>query len=88
MRPYCTRALCDALRCALDVAAACGVRAPLLVPGNIGANAARSHFSPSDEQLIEVGNAWGFVLDLVAGRERGQSHFRYAKIGTVPDSML
>jgi cobalt-precorrin-5B (C1)-methyltransferase len=65
VRPYCTRALHEALRCALDVAAACGVRAPLLVPGNIGAKAARTHFSPSDEQLVEVGNAWGFVLDLV-----------------------
>jgi cobalt-precorrin-5B (C1)-methyltransferase len=84
VRPYCTRALHEALRCGLDVAAACGVRAPVLVPGNIGAKAARRHFSLADEQLIEVGNAWGFVLDLLVQRERGQSHFREAKIGTVP----
>ena len=37
VRPYCTRAVRDALTCALDVAAACGVTAPVLVPGNIGA---------------------------------------------------
>jgi cobalt-precorrin-5B (C1)-methyltransferase len=65
VRPYCRKALHDALRCALDVAAACGVRALVLTPGNIGAKAARSLFSLRDEQLVEVGNAWGFVLDLL-----------------------
>ena len=44
VRPYCTRALCDALNCAFDVAAACGVRAPLLVPGNIGAGGGPAAF--------------------------------------------
>jgi cobalt-precorrin-5B (C1)-methyltransferase len=68
VRPYCSRALCDALRCALDVAAACGVTAPVLVPGNVGARAARRHFSLRDEQLIEVGNAWDFVLKLLPQR--------------------
>ncbi len=63
VRPYCTWALRDALRCALDVAAACGVVAPVLVPGNIGSRAAGKHFVLADEQLIEVGNEWGFVLD-------------------------
>ena len=66
VRPYCQRAMLDALRCTVDVAAACGVAAPVLVPGNIGARAARETFSLADEQVIEVGNAWGFVLDLVA----------------------
>ena len=66
VRPYCTRALRDALKCTLDVAAACQVTAPVLVPGNIGAGAARRHFSLRDEQLIEVGNEWGFVLDLLS----------------------
>ncbi len=68
VRPYCTRALHDALRCTLDVAAACQVTAPVLVPGNVGARAARRHFSLRDEQLIEVGNAWGFIVDLLAQR--------------------
>jgi cobalt-precorrin-5B (C1)-methyltransferase len=68
VRPYCTRALHDALRCTLDVAAACQVTAPVLVPGNVGARAARRHFALRDEQLIEVGNAWGFVVDLLPPR--------------------
>jgi cobalt-precorrin-5B (C1)-methyltransferase len=57
----------DALKCALDVAAACGVTAPVLVPGNIGARAASRNFSLSDQQVVEVGNEWGFVLDLLSG---------------------
>jgi cobalt-precorrin-5B (C1)-methyltransferase len=65
VRPYCTRALHDALRCAVDVAVACGQTALVLVPGAIGARAARARFSLGDQQLIEVGNAWGFVLDLL-----------------------
>jgi cobalt-precorrin-5B (C1)-methyltransferase len=68
VRPYCTRALHEALRCALDVAAACQVTAPVLVPGNVGARAARRHFSLRDEQLVEVGNAWGFVVGLLPER--------------------
>jgi cobalt-precorrin-5B (C1)-methyltransferase len=68
VRPYCTRALHDALRCTLDVAAACHVTAPALVPGNVGARAARRHFSLRDEQLIEVGNEWGFVVNLLPQR--------------------
>jgi len=63
VRPYCIRALHDALKCTLDVAAACHVTAPVLVPGNIGARAARRHFSVRAEQVIQVGNEWGFVLD-------------------------
>jgi cobalt-precorrin-5B (C1)-methyltransferase len=66
VRPYCTAALHDALRCGLDVATACGTTAPVFVPGNIGAKAARRHFRLRDEQVIEVGNAWGFVLGLIA----------------------
>ena len=66
VRPYCGKAICDSLQCALDVAAACGVRAPALVPGNIGAKAAARHFPLRDQQCIEVGNAWGFALDRLA----------------------
>ena len=65
VRPYCTRALHDALGCAINVAVACGVMAPVLVPGAIGCRAARARFAVGDQQLIEVGNAWGFVLDLL-----------------------
>jgi cobalt-precorrin-5B (C1)-methyltransferase len=68
VRPYCMRAVQDSIRCALDVAAACGVTAPVLVPGNIGAAAAREHFSPGEEQVVEVGNQWGFAVDQLATR--------------------
>jgi cobalt-precorrin-5B (C1)-methyltransferase len=63
VRPFSSPALREALRCSLDVAAACGVLAPALVPGHIGERAARRHFCLSDEQVIEVSNEWGFVLD-------------------------
>jgi cobalt-precorrin-5B (C1)-methyltransferase len=65
VRPYCRRALEDALRCSLDVAAACGTTAPVLVPGAIGARAARLRFPVGPEQVIEVANAWEFMLGLV-----------------------
>ncbi|MEW6352197.1 MAG: cobalt-precorrin-5B (C(1))-methyltransferase CbiD [Thermodesulfobacteriota bacterium] len=65
VRPFSTPALRDALKCALDVAIACGVRDPVLVPGRIGEKAARRHFRFEDHRLIEVGNEWGFLLDLV-----------------------
>lgn len=63
VRPRCTKALRDALRCALHVARACGVTRPVLVPGNIGLKAARRHFRLAPEQAIEVSNEWGWVLD-------------------------
>lgn len=66
VRPFCTKALRDALKCSLDVAVACGVTAPVLVPGNIGAKAARHHFRLREEQVIEVSNEWGFSLDLAS----------------------
>jgi len=69
VRPYCTRALRDALTCAINVATACQVASPVLVPGNIGARAAAEHFALRDEQIVEVGNEWGFLLDLLPGRD-------------------
>ena len=65
VRPYCTQALRDALKCSFDVTAACAVTSPVLVPGNIGNRAARRHFALSERQIVEVGNEWGFVLDLL-----------------------
>jgi cobalt-precorrin-5B (C1)-methyltransferase len=66
VRPYCRQAFRDAMACSYSVAVACGVTCPVLVPGNIGAGAARRHFAPADEQLLEVGNEWGFVMELLA----------------------
>lgn len=66
VRPVSVPALCDALRCALDVTRACGVSAPVLVPGNIGERAARRHLRLRPEQVIQVSNQWGFMLDHAA----------------------
>lgn len=63
VRPYCKQAMVDALKCALNVAAACGIQGSVLVPGAIGARGAQARFLLRPEQLIEVGNEWGFMLD-------------------------
>jgi cobalt-precorrin-5B (C1)-methyltransferase len=62
VRPFSCAALRCALVCALDVARACCVTAPVLVPGHIGEQAARRHLVTTPEQVVEVGNEWGFVL--------------------------
>jgi cobalt-precorrin-5B (C1)-methyltransferase len=66
VRPFSTPALQAALQCALAVAAAGGVTAPVLVPGNIGERAARQHLRVTAEQVIQVSNHWGFMLDQAA----------------------
>ncbi|MDP1991334.1 MAG: cobalt-precorrin-5B (C(1))-methyltransferase CbiD [Syntrophales bacterium] len=63
VRPFSCSAIRETLRCTLSVAAAAGVRAPVFVPGHIGERAARVHFRVVDEQVVEVGNEWGFVLE-------------------------
>ncbi|MBI5249780.1 MAG: cobalamin biosynthesis protein CbiD [Desulfomonile tiedjei] len=63
VRPFSTSALKDSLKLALSVAEACHVRDPIFVPGRIGEKAARRHFTTIPEQLIEVSNEWGFMLD-------------------------
>jgi cobalt-precorrin-5B (C1)-methyltransferase len=63
VRPFSVPALVDSLKCSLSVAAACGVKAPVLVPGNIGERAARRNFRLSAEQVVHVGNYWGSMLD-------------------------
>lgn len=63
VRPFSCSAIRETLRCTLSVADAAGIRAPVFVPGHIGERAARAHFRIADEQVVEVGNEWGFVLD-------------------------
>ena len=65
VRPFSCSALRESLRCALNVAAA-AVRTPVLVPGHIGERAAMRHFRVAPEQIVEVGNDWGFALDEAA----------------------
>lgn len=69
VRPFSGTALRDSLRCALSVAVACGVKNPIFVPGRIGERAAEKLLQFSTEQLVEVSNEWGFVLDEAAGED-------------------
>jgi cobalt-precorrin-5B (C1)-methyltransferase len=66
VRPFNRQALCKTLRYALSVMVACGVEAPVLVPGRIGERAAHQHFKLAPGQIIQVTNEWGFVLDRAA----------------------
>jgi cobalt-precorrin-5B (C1)-methyltransferase len=63
VRPFSCPALRTSLKYCLNVAAAAGVEHPVFVPGHIGARAARRHLTVTDEQIIEVSNEWGFILD-------------------------
>ena len=68
VKPFSAPALTASLACALDVAAACGICAPVLVPGNIGERAALKNFCVSSGQMIQVSNHWGFMLDQASQR--------------------
>lgn len=70
VKPFSAPALTASLQCALDVAAACGVFAPVLVPGNIGERAARKIFRLAPGQAVQVSNHWGFMLDQAAKEPR------------------
>jgi cobalt-precorrin-5B (C1)-methyltransferase len=67
VRPFNIASLRASLTCALDVAAACGIKAPVFVPGNIGRRSAVKNFRIKDEQVIEAGNEWSFIIDAAAG---------------------
>ncbi len=66
VRPFSCPALRTSLKCVLDVAAAEGIKAPVFVPGHIGARAAKRHFRVSEGQVMEVSNEWGFMVDEAA----------------------
>jgi len=73
VRPFSCQAIRCSVACELDVAQAAGVTHPVLVPGHIGERAARQHLKLSEDQLIEVGNEWGFVLE-------GLSKYRFKHV--------
>ena len=62
VRPFSCPALRASLQCLLDVAVAAGVAAPAFVPGHIGARAAKRHFHLEQNQIVEIGNEWGFMV--------------------------
>jgi cobalt-precorrin-5B (C1)-methyltransferase len=66
VRPFSASAIRDSIKCAIDVAMACGVTHPVFVPGRIGLKAAFSIFELKDEQVMEVSNEWGFSLDILS----------------------
>lgn len=66
VRPFSCAALRTSLRCGLDVLAATGIRFPVFVPGHIGKRAAQKHFKVDEDQIMEVSNEWGYLLDEVA----------------------
>lgn len=63
VRPFSCPALQESLRCALQVARALGIADPVYVPGHIGERAAHRRFRLKPEQVIEVGNEWGYMLE-------------------------
>jgi cobalt-precorrin-5B (C1)-methyltransferase len=63
VRPFSCQAIRCSVACELDVAKAAAITHPVLVPGHIGERSARRHLKLSEDQLIEVGNEWGFVLE-------------------------
>lgn len=73
VRPFSKPALRDALKCSIDIAAANKVENLVYVPGHIGEKAARHNFTLTDEQVVEVSNEWGFMLDCL-------SEYKFAKL--------
>ena len=67
VRPFSHEAIQATIGCAMDVAAAGGVRFPVLVPGRIGEKAARKRFMLSPGQIVEVSNEWGYALERLTG---------------------
>ncbi len=66
VRPFSCPALQESLKWALNVSWAAGIKAPVFVPGHIGERAARKHFSLLPDQVIEVSNEWGFMLNCLS----------------------
>lgn len=63
VRPFSTQSVRETIRCSLNVAAAAGIGAIVLVPGNIGRKAAFRRFCLAEEQVVEVGNEWEFATE-------------------------
>ena len=66
VRPFSHEAVQESIRCAFAISLACGIRQPVLVPGHIGARAAEHHLQLQKQQMVEVGNEWGYLLQQAA----------------------
>lgn len=69
VRPFSCSAVRESIRCLIEVAAANGLRLPVMVPGHIGARSAKELLNVREEDIIEVSNEWGFALDVVKGHD-------------------
>ncbi len=67
VRPFSLSALRETVRLNMCQAGAYGIGRIVLVPGNIGRRAA-SALGHAPEEIVEVGNEWGYALDIL-GRE-------------------
>lgn len=66
--PYSCVALRESLKCTVDIAEGAGITAPVFVPGNIGERSARKYFNLHTDQVVPVGNEWGYILDQIKDR--------------------
>lgn len=73
VRPYCRKAMCDAIRVNLQVVRASSLSATL-VPGNIGYQSAQQHWLCPPDTLVEVGNEW--QAGLLAALQCDFTHLR------------
>jgi cobalt-precorrin-5B (C1)-methyltransferase len=71
VRPRCTAALKRTIELSLSVAYAESPERVYMVPGNIGATAARKYFQAAWYQIVEVENHWGFAIGAIPRRQGG-----------------
>lgn len=69
VEPKSTEAFKASLLCALDVAKAQGISSLVMVPGKIGEKGIRRYLPLQDDQVVQVGNYVGFMLE--AALQRG-----------------
>lgn len=69
VRPMSNEAYMNSLVPQIDVALANGFKRLIFVPGNIGVRFAKQILKAKDEEIIEVSNFWGFMLD--KAKEKG-----------------
>lgn len=62
-RPMSSSAYKESLACQIDVAIAEGFRDLVFVPGNIGQNIATKILNVEEDQIVQMGNYVGFMLD-------------------------
>ena len=69
VRPMSNEAYMESLAPQIDVALANGYKRLIFVPGNIGVRYAKQLLNAKDDEIIEVSNFWGFMLD--KAKEKG-----------------